>query len=110
MEFFISSAYAQAAPAAQQPGLMSPLVMMLLFFAVFYFIAIRPQMKRAKEHRAMVSALAKGDEIVAAGGILGRVEDIGDSFITVEVADGVRLKLQKHAISAVLPRGTIKAV
>lgn len=109
MEFFISSAYAQAAPAAQQPGLMSPLVMMLLFFAVFYFIAIRPQMKRAKEHRAMVSALAKGDEIVAAGGILGRVEDIGDSIVTVEIAPDVSIKVQKHAIATVLPKGTLKS-
>ena len=108
MEFFISSAHAQAAPAGQ-PGLMSPLVMMLLFFAVFYFIAIRPQMRRAKEHRAMVSALAKGDEVVAAGGILGRVEDIGDSLVTVEIAPGVSIKVQKHAISTVLPKGTLKS-
>jgi preprotein translocase subunit YajC len=109
MDFLIPSAWAQAAPAAQQPSLMSPLIMMLLFFAIFYFIAIRPQMKRAKEHRTMLSALAKGDEVVAAGGILGRVEDLGESFITVEIADGVSIKVQRGAIVAVLPRGTLKS-
>ena len=113
MGFFISDAFAQGAgttagtAAAGSP--FSPLIVMIVFFAIFYFIAIRPQMKRAKEHRAMIGALAKGDEVVTSGGILGRVEDIGDSFITVEVADGVRLKLQKHAINAVLPKGTLKS-
>jgi len=111
MDFLISAAQAQAAaPAGQSaPGLMSPLVMMLLFFAVFYFIAIRPQMKRAKEHRTMVAAIAKGDEVVAAGGILGRVEEIGESTISVEIASGVSIKVQKHAIGAVLPKGTLKS-
>jgi preprotein translocase subunit YajC len=112
MDFLISAAQAQtAAPAGASgaPSLMSPLVMMLLFFAVFYFIAIRPQMKRAKEHRTMVSALAKGDEVVAAGGILGRVEEIGESTITVEIAPGTTIKVQKHAIGAVLPKGTLKS-
>ncbi|HET7844352.1 MAG TPA: preprotein translocase subunit YajC [Xanthomonadales bacterium] len=111
MDFLISAAQAQtAAPAGPgAPSLMSPLVMMLLFFAVFYFIAIRPQMKRAKEHRSMVSALAKGDEVVAAGGILGRVEEIGESTVTVEIAPGTSIKVQKHAIGAVLPKGTLKS-
>jgi preprotein translocase subunit YajC len=70
---------------------------------------IRPQMKRQKEHRNMVSALAKGDEIVSNGGIAGRVEDVGESFLTVEIAPNVKIKLQKGAISQVLPKGTLKA-
>ena len=108
MDFLISSAYAQAAGAAQ-PSPWSPLIMMLVFVAVFFFFIIRPQMKRAKDHRAMVSAIAKGDEVVTNGGILGRVEDVGDSFLSIEIADRVSIKVQKHAIAAVLPKGTLKA-
>jgi preprotein translocase subunit YajC len=107
LDMLISPAYAQAAGAP--PSMMSSLLLPLIFLAVMFFLIVRPQMKRAKEHRNMVSALAKGDEVVVAGGILGRIEEIGDAFLTVEVADGVRLKLQKHAVAAVLPRGTIKA-
>jgi preprotein translocase subunit YajC len=107
MDFLISPAFAQAAGA--QPSPLSPLIMLAVFFAVFFFFVIRPQMKRAKDHRNMIGAMSKGDEIVTSGGILGRVEDIGDAFITVEVADGVRIKLQKHAVSAVLPKGTLKS-
>jgi preprotein translocase subunit YajC len=84
--------------------------MLAIFFAVFFFFVIRPQMKRAKEHRALIAALAKGDEVVTSGGILGRVEDVGEAFITLEVADGVRMKMQKHAIGTVLPKGTLKSV
>jgi preprotein translocase subunit YajC len=108
MDFFISSAYAQAEGAAQ-PSMMQPFILLLIFFAIFYVIAIRPQMKRQKEHRAMVSAVQRGDEVVTQGGILGRVEDVGESLVTVEVADGVKVKLQKHAIAAVLPKGTLKS-
>jgi preprotein translocase subunit YajC len=107
MDFLISPAYAQAAGA--QPSPYSPLLMLAVFFAVFFFFVIRPQMKRAKEVRAMLASIAKGDEVVTSGGILGRVEELGDAFVTVEVADGVRLKLQKHAIAAVLPKGTLKS-
>ena len=107
MDFLISPAYAQA--AAAQPSPYSPLIMLAVFFAVFFFFVIRPQMKRAKEHRNMIAAIGKGDEVVTSGGILGRVEEIGDAFITVEVSDGVRIKLQKHAVSAVLPKGTLKS-
>jgi preprotein translocase subunit YajC len=108
MDFLISPAYAQAAGAQGSPW--SPLIMLAVFFAVFFFFVIRPQMKRAKDHRTMISAISKGDEVVTSGGILGRVDDIGEAFITVEVSDGVRLKLQKHAIAAVLPKGTLKSV
>lgn len=109
MDFLISPAYAQAAGAAGQASPWQPLIMLAIFFGVFWFFLIRPQMKRAKEHRNMIAAMSKGDEIVTSGGMLGRVEDIGDAFITVEVSDGVRIKLQKHAVSAVLPKGTIKS-
>lgn len=107
MDFLISPAFAQA--AAQQPSPWSPLIMLAIFFAVFFFLVIRPQMKRAKEHRSMVSALAKGDEVVTTGGIAGRIDDVSDSFITVEIADGVRVKVQKQAVTVVLPKGTLKS-
>lgn len=108
MEFLISSAFAQATPAgAASP--FSPLIVMVIFFGIFYFIAIRPQMKRAKEHRAMLSQIAKGDEIVTSGGIAGRVEELGESFVQLEIAPGVSVKVQKNAIGTVLPKGTLKA-
>ena len=108
MDFLISSAYAQAAGAAQ-PSPWSPLIMMLVFVAVFFFFVIRPQMKRAKDHRNMVSAIAKGDEVVTNGGILGRIDEVGDTFLAVEIADKVVVRVQKNAIAAVLPKGTLKA-
>ena len=104
----ISDAHAQAAAGAPADAF-SPLIMMVVFFAIFYFIAIRPQMKRAKEHRSMLDAIAKGDEIVTSGGVRGRVTDMSDAFITVEISDKLEIKVQKHAISAVLPKGTIKS-
>jgi preprotein translocase subunit YajC len=109
MDFLLPTVLAQGAAAPAQPSMISPLIMMILFFVVFWFIAIRPQMKRAKEHRTMLAALAKGDEVVAAGGMFGRVSEIGDSVISVEIADGVVVKVQKNAISAVLPKGTLKS-
>ena len=110
MDFLISSAYAQAAPgAAPDPmSFLTGMWPMLLIFGVFYFMLIRPQMKRAKEARAMVAALAKGDEVLTNGGMLGRIEDISETFVTLEIADKVSVKLQKGAITAVLPKGTIK--
>ncbi len=109
MDFFISSAQAQD-PGAAGMGAFQPLIMMLIFIAVFYFLLIRPQMKRAKEHRAMVSQLAKGDEVITSGGIAGRIEEVGESFITVQIAQGVNIKVQKHAVGNVLPKGTLKDV
>ena len=110
---FISSAFAQTAPAAAaaEGGLQSSLLSMLpivLMFVVLYFIMIRPQMKKQKEHRAMVEALAKGDEVVTAGGILARVSSLGDNFIGVELASGVEVQLQRQAVVQVLPKGTMK--
>ena len=107
LDFLISPAHAQA--AAGQPSPWSPLIMLGVFFAVFFFFVIRPQMKRAKDHRTMIASIGKGDEVVTNGGILGRVDEIGDAFIALEIADGVRIKVQKHAIAAVLPKGTLKA-
>lgn len=95
------------APAGAAGGLMSFLPLIIIFI-IFYFLLIRPQTKRAKEHREMVSKLAKGDEVVAAGGILGRVTEVGDVYLTVEVADGLAIKVQRHAVTQVLPKGTVK--
>jgi preprotein translocase subunit YajC len=109
---FISSAFAQTAPAAAAGGDMQSTLMsmlpLLLMFAVLYFVMIRPQMKKQKEHRAMIEALAKGDEIVTAGGLLGKVSKIGDAYIGVELASGVEVQMQRNAVVQVLPKGTIK--
>lgn len=106
---FISSAFAQTAPAAASEG--SALLGMLpivLMFVVLYFIMIRPQMKKQKEHRAMVEALAKGDEVVTAGGLLGRISSVGDNHLGLEIANGVEVQIQRHAVAQVLPKGTLK--
>lgn len=109
MDFLISSAYAQAADAAAQPNPLLSFLPLLVLFAVFYFMLIRPQMRRAKEQRTMVAALAKGDEVVTNGGIAGRIDEVGESFLTVEIAANVKIKVQKNAVSVVLPKGTLKA-
>ncbi len=106
MDFLISSAYAQ--DAASQGGLMGFLPLILIF-VVFYFMLIRPQMKRAKEHKKLVVELSKGDEIVTNGGILGKITDLSDSFVTMELADNVNIKVQRHAIANVMPKGTINS-
>ena len=108
---FISSAFAQSAPASTGGDMQSSLMSMLplvLMFVVLYFVMIRPQMKRQKEHRAMIEALAKGDEVATAGGVLGRVTRLGDTYIGVEVANGVEIQVQRSAVVQVLPKGTIK--
>ena len=110
---FISSAFAQTAPAAaaaggdMQSSLMSMLPL-LLMFVVLYFVMIRPQMKKQKEHKTMIDALAKGDEIITAGGFLGKVSKLGDSFLSVEIANGVEVQMQRSAVIQVLPKGSIK--
>ena len=109
---FISSAFAQTAPAAaaggdMQSSLMSMLPLVLMF-VVLYFVMIRPQMKKSKEHRAMIDALAKGDEVVTGGGMLGKVTKLGESYVSVEVANGVEIQLQRSAVVQVLPKGSIK--
>ena len=110
LDLLISPAAAQAAGApAGQPSLLSSLALPALFFVVVFFLMIRPQMKRAKEHRELVAKLAKGDEVLTNGGLAGRIADIGENFITLEVAEGVRVKLQRSAITTVLPRDTLKS-
>ena len=106
---FISSAYAQAAAGAAttQDTLMSMLPLVLMF-VVLYFVMIRPQMKKAKEHKAMIEALAKGDEVVTAGGLLGKIAKIGESYVGVELASGVEVQMQRSAVVQVLPKGTLK--
>jgi preprotein translocase subunit YajC len=109
---FISSAFAQTAPAAAAGGDMQSTLMsmlpLVLMFVVLYFVMIRPQMKKQKEHRAMIDALAKGDEIATAGGMLGKVTKLGDSHVTLEVAAGVEVQIQRSAVVQVLPKGSIK--
>ena len=110
---FISSAFAQTAPAAAAAGgdMQSSLMSMLplvLMFVVLYFVMIRPQMRKQKEHRTMIEALAKGDEIVTSGGLLGKVTKMGDSYLNLEVANGVELQVQRSAVVQVLPKGSIK--
>lgn len=109
MSFFISDAWAEAAPAAAPaPGLLE-FVPLLLIFIVFYFLLIRPQMKRAKEHRKMTEALAKNDEVVTTGGLLGKITRIEETFVMLEIAQGVEVKVQRNAISALMPKGTYKS-
>ena len=107
MSLFISDAYAQVGGAAASPGIMTFLPMIALF-AVFYFLLIRPQQKRQKEHRTMVSELAKGDEIVTMGGMLGKIISVGDNFLTVNVAKDTEVKIQKASVQAMMPKGTYK--
>jgi preprotein translocase subunit YajC len=107
MEWLIPSAYAQAA-GAPQPNVFMQLLPLILIFVVFYFLLIRPQAKRAKEHKAMVAALGVGDEVVTSGGILGKVAEVSDQFVTVEIAEGVRIKVQRHTVGGLLPKGTYK--
>ncbi len=104
---FISPAYAQAAGGDTTSSLIS-LLPLVLMFVVLYFVMIRPQMKRQKEHKAMIEALAKGDEIVTAGGFLGKVSKLGDVYIGVELADGMEVQMQRSAVVQVLPKGTLK--
>jgi preprotein translocase subunit YajC len=108
MNALIPEAWAQGA-GVTGGGQLAPLLMMVVFIAIFYFLLIRPQQRKAKEHQAMVSKLATGDEVVTAGGLLGRVLEVGDSFVTVEIADGVRVKIQKFQVTSLMPKGTLKS-
>jgi len=106
MDFFISNAYAQNASGSE--GFLS-LLPLVLIFVVFYFLLIRPQSKRQKEHRDMVAALQRGDEVATAGGLVGKLAEISDSFVQVELANNVLVTVQRHTVSAVLPKGTLKS-
>ena len=110
LDFLIPVAHAQAAGAAPAaPSMMSTLLFPIILIAIMYFLMIRPQMKRQKEHKAMLDKLSRGDEVLTSGGLAGVVTDIGDNFVTVEIADNVRVRVQKGAIGNVLPKGTLKS-
>ena len=106
LDFFVSTASAQTG----SPGSgLSSFLPLIVIFVLFYFLLIRPQNKKQKEHREMVAALNSGDEVVTAGGVLGKVTAVGDQFLTVEIADRVSVKVQRHTIAAVLPKGSVKS-
>ena len=105
MDFLISNAWAQA---EGQPSPIPSLVMLVVIFALFYFMFIRPQQKRAKEHRNMVAELKKGDEVISNGGIAGTITQVGENFISLEVADNIQIKVQKQAVATLLPKGSLK--
>ncbi len=110
-QVFISEAFAQAAPAAAADspfGSLGSMLPLVLMFVVLYFVMIRPQMKRQKEAKAMIDALAKGDEVVTTGGMIGKITKIGESFLSVEIATGVEIQVQRGAVVQVLPKGTVK--
>jgi preprotein translocase subunit YajC len=106
MSFFISQAWAAEAPG--QPDPFMSFLPLILIFVVFYFLLIRPQQKRAKEHKAMVEALKKGDWVVTTGGLLGRVTDLGENFVRLQVAEGVEVKVQRPAVAALMPKDSVK--
>jgi len=110
MSLFISDAWAQAAPAAAQPGLLEALLPFIILFVVFYFLLIRPQSKRAKEHKSMLEALREGDEVVSNGGLLGRVTQLGENFVELDLGNEVRVKLQRGSIATVMPKGTLDSI
>lgn len=110
MSFFIPQAHAQAAQAAPAGGELFQIGLLVVMFVVFYLLAIRPQRKRQKEHTDMVAALAKGDEVITAGGMLGKITKVEDDWVVLKVAENVELKFQKSSIHAVLPKGTLKAI
>ena len=108
MSFFIQNAHAQA--GGEGPGsMLATFLPLILIFVVFWFLLIRPQQKKAKDHKAMVSALAKGDEVVTNGGLLGRITAVGDNFVTMELAQGMEVRVQRSAVATLMPKGTIKA-
>ena len=110
MSFFIANAHAQSAGQPAQGGEMFQIVFLIGLFVLFYFIAIRPQRKRQKEHAEMVAGLNKGDEVITSSGILGKITRLEDNFVVLQVADNVELKFQRSYIGAVLPKGTLKSI
>jgi preprotein translocase subunit YajC len=109
MEWLISSAAAQATGIAAPGNALMQMAPLVLIFVVFYFLLIRPQAKRAKEHKALIASLSAGDEVVTGGGILGKVTEVSEQFLVVEVAEGVRVKVQRHTVTQVLPKGSVKS-
>jgi len=109
MNGLIPDAMAQSAGGATAGGGIAPILMMVVFIAIFYFLLIRPQQKKAKEHQAMVTKLSAGDEVVTSGGILGKIVEVGDSFVTLEIAPNVQIKVQKFQVTSLMPKGTLKS-
>jgi preprotein translocase subunit YajC len=110
MNLLVSDAYAQTPGGGLTGGGVAPnIIILVVFVVVFYFLLIRPQQKRMKDQQSMLSRLASGDEVVTSGGILGRITDVSDTFLTLEIADGVRIKVQKSQISQLMPKGTLKS-
>ena len=105
----ISDAFAQAAPAGGDAGFMG-LLPIVLMFVLLYFLMIRPQMKRAKEHKQMVEALQKGDEVLTAGGVVGRITVMGDAYVSLKIAPGIEISVQRSAVQTLLPKGTMKSL
>ena len=111
MSFFISDALADAAPAAANaPDPLASLILPIGLVVLFYFFLIRPQSKRAKEHKSMLESLQKGEEVTTSGGVLGKVTAINENFVSIEVAENLIIHVQKHAVQAVMPKGTIKDI
>ncbi len=108
MSFLISDAMAQAAPAADPMGGLGGLILPVGLIVILYFFMIRPQIKRQKEQKKLVDSLAKGDEIQTEGGMMGKITNLGDNFVQMEVADGVEVKIRRQAVAAVMPKGTLK--
>ena len=108
LDILISPAWAQQ--GGEAPSMLPMIFFLVLLFAVMYFMVIRPQSKRSKEHRALVASLAEGDEVLATGGMVGRITGLAEQFVTLEVARDVQVKVQRHSVSAVLPKGTIKSI
>lgn len=108
MSFLISDAFAQAAPAAQEPGI-AGLIFPLAILAVFFFLFVWPQHRRSREHKKLVEALTKGSEVVTTGGLLGKVTDLDDNFVQLEIAENVHIHVQRHAVASLMPKGTYKA-
>ena len=109
MNGLIPDAMAQSAGGGAPGGGIAPILMMVVFIAIFYFLLIRPQQKKAKEHQAMVTKLSAGDEIVTSGGILGKIVEVGESFVTLEIAPNVQIKVQKFQVTSLMPKGTLKS-
>lgn len=111
LSFFVNDAWGQGSGggAGQTSALGFNFLFLIAIFAAFWFLIFRPQQKKQKEHRQMVDALSSGDEVVTGGGVLGKVTEVGEQFVTVEIANNVKIKIQKHTITAVLPKGTVKS-
>lgn len=109
MSFFISDAMAENGAAAAPEGGLLGFIPLILIFVIFYFLIIRPQVKRAKEHKKLTESVAKGDEVVTGGGLLGKVTDVSDNFVTLEISEGIEVKVQRQSVASLVPKGTIKS-